>query len=96
MGSKEQEILLRLVYTSSVAQVSEFLNQNDLQVEAALNSRRQNALHIAALTNSLAMARFLFSIVDESLHKTWVNAKSEDDFTPLHFACYRGNLVSFR
>jgi palmitoyltransferase len=87
------ESFLHLVYSSSVTQISAFLNQNEICVETALNSRRQNAMHIAALTNSLTMAKYLLSLVDKSHHATWVNSRSEDDFTPLHFTCYRGNLV---
>jgi palmitoyltransferase len=87
------ESLLRLVYSSSVAQISAFLKHNEICVETALNSRRQNAMHVAALANSLAMAKHLLSLVEKSHHATWVNSRSEDDFTPLHFACYRGNLV---
>lgn len=68
--------------------------------EQCRDQRGYSALHIAALNKSVEVAECLFTYVRnnyaEPNHtlKLWVDATTEEGFTCLHFAAFRGSLVS--
>ena len=56
-------------------------------------------LHISALNSLNELAAMLFSILkekvsDENVIKAYVNAQTDEGFTALHFASFRGNIVT--
>ena len=55
-------------------------------------------LHIACLNNQINIVRLLFNHVRHlkvpaSVVTEWVNAKTDEWFTALHFASFKGNIV---
>lgn len=66
------------------------------------DSRGYSALHIAALNSNSDVVELLLDHIRQvfpedyqALSLEWINRKTEEDFTALHFAAFRGNLVLF-
>lgn len=75
------------------------LLRSDFNILGLKDSRGYSALHIAALNSNSEVVQLLLDHLhqlypeDESLSLEWINRKTEEDFTALHFAAFRGNLV---
>ena len=55
-------------------------------------------VHIACLNNQPKICHLLFSHikslnVDESKIRAWLNSRTDEGFTPIHFASFKGNIV---
>ncbi len=58
-------------------------------------------LHISALNNLHELGLLVISILkekvlDKSAIKTFVNSQTDEGFTALHFAAFRGNIVTYQ
>jgi len=55
-------------------------------------------LHIACLNNHFTICRYLIEYLtkrnaSERTILSWVNGRTDEGFTPLHFASFKGNIV---
>ena len=84
---------------SDLAGLSSLLH-SEFDVLRLKDSRGYSALHIAALNSNSEVVELLLGHVhrvfpedEQSLALEWINRKTDEDFTALHFAAFRGNLV---
>ncbi len=57
-------------------------------------------IHIGCLNNQPKICHLLFSHIKsqnvaESKIRAWINSKTDEGFTPIHFASFKGNIVIF-
>lgn len=76
------------------------LLHSDFDVLKFKDSRGYSALHVAALNSNSNVVELLLDYVqqvfpedEKEVSLEWINRKTEEDFTALHFAAFRGNLV---
>lgn len=104
MNQEEESAFLTAVYRADLPKVYGALKTLDLKPHTIKDNRGFTAFHILALNNNSNIIQFLIRYVTqrqtrdkqgenaEKVLKTWVNARTEDLFTSLHFAVYKGNL----
>lgn len=85
---------------SDLGGLTTLLRSSDFNVLALKDSRGYSALHIAALNSNADVVELLLDHVhqlypeeEQSVLLEWINRKTEEEFTALHFAAFRGNLV---
>ena len=97
----EETQFLALVHKSDISGALLLLNRNQVRPDTCRDARGYSALHIAALNGSFRMASVLIQYVQqrdpdsETTLAAWANARTEEEFAALHFACFKGNLVPF-
>ena len=104
MSVDQESAFLTAVSRADLTKVYASLKSLDLQPHKTKDNRGFTAFHILALNNTSNIIQFLIRYVTEkqirehhqdnapAILKTWVNARTEDLFTCLHFAVYKGNL----
>lgn len=87
------------VQKADTSDLLSLLHSEHLAPEQCRDQRGYSALHVAALNNSVEVVECLFTYVrnnypePRSSLKLWVAATTEEGFTCLHFAAFRGSLV---
>jgi ankyrin repeat protein len=91
--------LIKLVYKGEIVSIYKLLKQTEAQPFLVKDQKHYTLLHIASLNGSYALFAFLLTYTKRnfkswlSVIQDWVNQSTEDGFTALHFAAFRGNLV---
>ena len=103
MASDLVTACIALISQSDLAGLEDLLRDGEFDVLSLKDSRGYSALHIAALNSNSDVVELLLDHViarspdsSQSVVPEWVNRKTEEDFTALHFAAFRGNLVRAR
>ena len=99
MASDPGTACVNYISQSDVSGLSSLLH-TDFDILKFKDSRGYSALHIAALNSNSDVVQLLLDYVqpvfpedEKQLSLEWINRKTEEDFTALHFAAFRGNLV---
>lgn len=94
--------LITLVYKADILEIYKFLKRTNTSPTIYKDSKGYTALHVASLSGTYALFEFLVTYTKRntknwiSLMQEWVNETTNDGFTALHFAAYRGRLVISR
>ncbi len=97
--SEEQEFL-QMLYKGDIVEIYKFLKRTDLKPFECRDKKLYTPLHIASLNGTYALFQFLITYIKRNYKdwlnfiQDWVNSLTEDNFTALHFAAFRGNLVN--
>ena len=95
----DSERLLSSLGKGDLEDALEILNHSNVDLRKCKDSRGYSALHLAALNGDFALADFLLRYLaqdGEADVGAWVNAETEEKFTALHLAAFKGPLVTFR
>ena len=104
MSQEEDSAFLTAVYRADLAKVHNALKSDSLHPHTIKDNRGFTAFHILALNNNSNTIQYLIRHVrltqtrdkhgDNAVNvlRAWANARTEDLFTCLHFAVYKGNL----
>jgi len=90
--------LISLLYANKIEKITEFLDKNvEMDIISIKDARQYTLLHIACLNNQINIAKCLFNHVKylkvpAQVITEWVNAKTDEWFTALHFASFKGNI----
>lgn len=88
------------VQRADTNELMNLLHSVRLAPEQGKDQRGYTALHVAALNNSVEVVECLFTYVRNNYEdpaqtlRLWVGVTTEEGFTCLHFAAFRGSLVS--
>jgi len=91
---------LSLVYKGNLVKIYSFLRKHSYSPFNAKDSRGYSALHVATLNSSTSVVKFLVRYTQENFANSqetltnWVNLRSQEGFTCLHLAAFRGNMVT--
>ena len=101
----EVKLFLDAVSKREIKTVYMFLKSNNLRLETAKNAKDHTAFHIVALNGDICLLNLFIDFVitnkikiknaqdyKEILH-TLANLKTDEGFTPAHFASFHGNYV---
>jgi len=90
--------LLSYAHLNRLDQITCFLQQNpEMEITTIKDARRYSLLHIACLNNQMTTCRYFLEYVtkknaSERTLLLWVNSRTDEGFTPLHFASFKGNI----
>jgi len=93
-----EEYLIHLAYTNRLTRLQEYLKKNlELDLLKMKDPRFYTLIHIAAVNNQPKLCDILFSYIrgqniPEAKIRSWVNSKTDEGFTPIHFASFKGNM----
>jgi len=93
-----EEYLIHLAYTNRLTRLQEYLKKNpELDLLKMKDPRFYTLIHIGALNNQPKLCEILFTYikaqnVSEAKIRSWVNSKTDEGFTPIHFASFKGNM----
>ena len=95
-----ENLFIQLVYKSNYKDLFKLLTTTNIDMHKCKDSRGMTALHIASLNGNTSLTRFLIEFSKKkhnspSLLESWVNFPSEEGFTAIHFAAFRGYIVKF-
>ena len=95
----EEQDLIQLVYKADIISIYKYLKRTNTQPFLCKDKKSYTALHVASLNGTYALFEFLINFTKRNykgwinIVQDWVNEVTEDGFTALHFAAFRGNLV---
>ena len=105
MDKEISSSIVAAIYLKHIEKIkSIFANNPDILVDMPQNNGNDDTcLHIACQNNSIEMLEQLLRIFRETYInltqqsksdkiKNWVNSQNDEGLTPLHIACYQGNL----
>ena len=98
--SQEQEFI-QLVYKADIVEIYKFLKKSNIKPYLCKDEKGYTALHVASLNGAYSLFEFLITFTKRNYKdwlnfiQDWANQKTNEDFTALHFAAHRGNLVKF-
>lgn len=93
------------LYHNDLNEAYRILKENKLNPIGVVDTKGYSGLHIAALNDQLNTLDFFVNYVSckqlrgehrelyDTQMRTWVNSKTQDGFTALHLAAFRGNFV---
>lgn len=97
----KHQTFLNSIYKGDILETLQIMRIKGIRPHTSTDSKGYTALHVIALNSSTRIGQFLIAYIQdtyplesENILKDWVNKATEERFTPLHFACYRGNFVS--
>jgi ankyrin repeat protein len=95
----EDHEFIQLVYKNEIIQIYNFLKRSNTLPFTYKDKKSYTALHVASLSGTYALFEFLITYTKRNTKsclpqiQDWVNSRTDDGFTALHFASYRGSLV---
>ena len=94
------QAFLASIYKADLLTTLRILRAEECVAHRCQDTRGYTALHIAALNGNFRMIQFLvqytqhlYSNQASEILRIWANAQTDEQFTALHFACFRGSLV---
>lgn len=98
-GKGSPEInLISLTYSNKYDKINDFLKKNPfLPILTMKDIRLYSLLHIACLNNQLETAKRFFEYLkaqnaSEEEITEWVNTRTDEGFTAIHFASFKGSI----
>ena len=99
MSKTVNQQFLSSIYKGDVLDTLSLIQAYEFEPHQCADSRGYTALHIAALNANYRMAHFLVLHTQRTHEhpaetlKTWANQQTDEMFSPLHFACFKGCIV---
>jgi len=90
--------LISLLYANKMEKIHDFLDKNvEMDIISIKDARQYTLLHIACLNNQINIVKLLFNHVrylkvPGQAITEWINAKTDEGFTALHFTSFKGNI----
>lgn len=92
-----QEAFFEATSKGDLASIDDLLTSGSVSLPDLRDQNLYTPLHFACLGGNEAMVDFFLTYM-QTHHSVrlleWVNLPNNEDFTPICFACFRGNLVS--
>jgi Ankyrin repeats (3 copies) len=92
---------IQLIYKADILEIYKYLKKTNTKPYACKDEKGYTALHVASLNGTYALFEFLITYTKRNYKdwidhmQDWANERTEENFTALHFASHRGNLVRF-
>jgi len=94
-----QEAFFEATSKGDLASIDSLLSSASVHLPSLRDPNLYTPLHFACLSGNEVMAEYFLKYVQDNHPAdlvTWVNLPNNEDFTPICFACFRGNLVGTR
>jgi len=94
----EEKNFIASIYNPDNEAIYRILKRSGIEPYKCKDSRGYTALHIASLNGNFSVIDFLIKYVESNFEghqeklKFWVNSVTDEHFTPLHFAAFKGYL----
>jgi len=93
-----EEYLVHLARSNRFTRLQDYLAKNpDTDIIKMKDNKLNTLIHIGCLNKQPKICNLLFSHIKsqnvaESKIKAWVNSRTDEGFTPIHFASFTGNI----
>ena len=94
----EKQKFLSSIYKADINEIYSNLRSSSIELHTCKDSKGYTALHIASLNGNYSVVDFLIQYVQHTYDSPyrvlseWANSLNDEEFTPLHFAAFRGYL----
>ncbi|OMJ76647.1 hypothetical protein SteCoe_23951 [Stentor coeruleus] len=95
---ENEENFIKLIYKADIIELYKFLKDTNIDLFLCKDPKKYTALHIASLNGTYSVFQFLITYVKKNykdwltIIQEWANQVTDENFTALHFAAFRGNL----